>query len=94
LWINVNEPDWLTPYGICELLALSKEEEENTTGRKFRSRVIRVVKDLLRNADTNPVVLVSLVTAPRYMEYIFQLPNKKRPNSYLSKLHMGIHGWR
>jgi hypothetical protein len=87
MWINDNEPEWLTPHGRRELSALTPEESEGP--RRFRSRVITVVKDLLRNSDSNPIVFLQLVTAPRYMEYIFQLQNKKRPNCYLSKSSYG-----
>jgi hypothetical protein len=63
--------------------------EESESARKFRSRILFVTKDLLRNSNTNPVVLLHKVNAPRYMEYIFHLKNKKRPSCYLSKSSYG-----
>jgi hypothetical protein len=87
-WILKKEPAWLTEYGL-EKLSFIFLQQEKETGRKFRSRQLIEIKKILREANTNPVVHLSAISATRFMEYIFDLENKKRPNKYLSKSSYG-----
>jgi hypothetical protein len=89
-WIFNNEVSWLTEYGVdCLKEVFTKRGEE--TVRKHRSRIIVSVKKLLRDAHTHHVVVLPLVTAPRFMEFIFSLKNKKNHNRFLSKSSYGNH---
>jgi hypothetical protein len=89
-WIYNNEESWLTERGYNSLKEVFTKSGEETV-RKHRSRIVICIKNLLRNANIHHVVVLSLVSALRFMEYIFSLQNKKNPNRFLSKSSYGNH---
>jgi hypothetical protein len=86
-WIKNKQPSWLTEGQVLnnELYAQVDGESE----QKYWSRFLQGICDLLRDGNSNPVVHLHLINPPRFMQYIFQLQNKKRPNAYLSKSSYG-----
>jgi hypothetical protein len=81
-WVIKDEPGWLTGYGLAIFTPVF-EQEENESARKFLSCSLSCVKNLLQNANTHPIVRLSLVTPNRFMQYIFSLENPRKPNCYL-----------
>lgn len=85
-WLQVNENQWLTPYGN-EQLATIVVQQEDENDRVYKARTTREISDLLRHASTFPIVFLDQIRPERFMEYLFTLHEGR--GTFLSKSAYG-----
>jgi hypothetical protein len=84
LWCRLEEPEVLTEWGLRKLNEFVLEPPQELTARILFPLIRARFDDLLRNADSAPVVKLEEITPDLYMNYSRQLRNSKT-RSYLGK---------
>ena len=86
-WCRVNDmADWLTD--LCKLELDSFVRRENESLHVHRARVRLAMKNLLRNAHSDPLCHLELITPDGYMRHIISLRHR-RNGGYLTKSAYG-----